>query len=154
MPAIFRLHAELERQIALLGDADEGHGRRHAGHDVMRDDAALIEGETEPHAAFGEDSGDRRRTMPPVDLFVMAERQIDGALGRKTVGQQKLDRLQGGENGYLVVERAPPQMKPSAMVPEKGLSCQAPRLSGSTGTTSICANRRIGWRAASRPRQV
>ena len=98
---------QLERGVALLGDADRGDLAREARqHARLEQRVALIEDEGRAHAAGGQGLGDAHGAGRTAYLLVVSEGQDHRAARREALRQQRLDRLADRHQGAFVVDRA------------------------------------------------
>jgi hypothetical protein len=102
-----------ERQIALLGDADQRDGGGHAGDQLLADRAAFVE---HPHEAASlrlEALDGGERAVPAADLLVVAEDQEHRARRLEARLHELLDRLADADQLRLGVDRAAAPHEPA-----------------------------------------
>ena len=123
---------ELQRQIALLGDADERHGPLR-DRSVAQRQPAFIEHERRRISRLASNSAAARAPAPP-DSSSCPNTKITLRAGRVARGDQRLRRFQHGNERALVVERA---ASPDVTLGDRAGERRMRQRSGcGTGTTS------------------
>src|SRR5450755_2467275 len=101
-----RMRRQNQRGIAFFGDADQCGWLAEAFDEAFRDQQAFIEHEVEPHTARSQGGGDGLCAPDAGDFLVMAEREIDGPPGTKSIASHRFGGLQHRIEVALVVPRS------------------------------------------------
>ncbi len=100
------LGGELEREVALLRQAHQGHRRLHARHQAVGDHHAFIQQKIELDALLAPKLGQLPGTFVATHFLIGVEKQVDGLARLEPGFDQGFDRFQDGHHAGLVVPGA------------------------------------------------
>ncbi len=103
-----RIGDDVERDRALLGNADHRDGRGDARQQSVADHAAFVLDPGQPRAARLQQFGQCLVAVGPADFLVMAEGEHDGAHRPEAACRQQFGRFHHRDQRALVVDGAAP----------------------------------------------